>query len=165
MRQADTAAHTERDVGVTAHYHNFILPLPVQPLRVSVTDSVAQTLHASKHAYKHIVKRTGLIQRWCQYTAPSCDSLSGCWMNIVKRADRNKHISYKNSGNASLSIWAPQHKKHMMLKAVHRVSWACTSVYTWLIGAGTETRSRYKWHTNGSTFQQQIADSWMLKED
>lgn len=50
MRQADTAAHRGRGVGVTACYHNFILPLPAQPLTVMLTETDAQTLHASKHA-------------------------------------------------------------------------------------------------------------------
>lgn len=50
MRQADSAAHTGRGVGVTARYHNFILPLPAQLLTVIVTESDARTLHAGKHA-------------------------------------------------------------------------------------------------------------------
>lgn len=50
MRQADTAAHRGRGVGVTAPYHNFILPLPAQPLTVTLAETDAQTLRASKHA-------------------------------------------------------------------------------------------------------------------
>lgn len=50
MRQADTAAHRGRGVGVTARYHNFILPLPAQPLTVTLAETDAQTLRASKHA-------------------------------------------------------------------------------------------------------------------
>lgn len=32
-------------------------------------------------------------------------------MSVVNWADRNKHISYTNSGNASLSIWVEQHEE------------------------------------------------------
>lgn len=47
MRQPDTVAHTGRGVGVTACYHNFILPLPAQPLTVMLTQTDAQTVHAN----------------------------------------------------------------------------------------------------------------------
>lgn len=54
-RQADTAASGGRGVGVTARYHYFIPPLPGQPLTVMLTETDAQTLHASEHgqAYTH----------------------------------------------------------------------------------------------------------------
>ena len=66
MRQADTAAHRGRGVGVTARYHNFILPLPAQPLTVMLTETDAQTLHASirtqtqTHVRNTHEKHTGL---------------------------------------------------------------------------------------------------------
>lgn len=51
MRQADGAAHRGRAVGVTASYHNLILPLPAQLLTVAVTEP--RTRHAIKHAQAH----------------------------------------------------------------------------------------------------------------
>lgn len=73
MRQADTAAHRGRVVGVTARYHNFILPLPAQLLTVIVTESDAQTLQANKntrhmHTQTHLhnaPKHTGMSSKWC----------------------------------------------------------------------------------------------------
>lgn len=57
MRQADTAAYRGRVVGVTARYHNFILPLPAQLLTVIVTESDAQTLQANKNT-RHMHTQT-----------------------------------------------------------------------------------------------------------
>lgn len=55
MRQADTAAHRGRGVGVTARYHNFILPLPAQPLTVTLAETDAQThcAQVSVHGRTH----------------------------------------------------------------------------------------------------------------
>lgn len=49
MRQADTAAHGEKGVGVTARYHNFILPLPA-----SYSQSQRQMHKHLMQAYMHI---------------------------------------------------------------------------------------------------------------
>lgn len=58
MRQADSAAHRGRAVGVTASYHNLILPLPAQLLTVAVTES--RTRRAIKHAQAHTHIQTNM---------------------------------------------------------------------------------------------------------
>lgn len=142
MRQADTAAHRRRVVGVTARYHNFILPLPAQLLTVIVTESDAQTLQASTHAQhmhtqtylQYTPKLTGLSSRWCH-----CFSM---WLivrlldGVVNWADRNKHISYKKlwqclSLNLSQAAWRsarrwrPSTEFHVYVIGIHLVylSW------------------------------------------
>lgn len=101
-RQADTAANRGRGVGVTAHSHNFILPLPAQPLTAVLTETVAETLRAGKHTqpkgknkhayntHKHTQDPVGADAK---ALAAHCDSLSGCQMSVVNWVDRNKHIS------------------------------------------------------------------------
>lgn len=105
MRQADGAAHRGRAVGVTASYHNLILPLPAQQLTVAVTES--RTRHAIKHAQActhtyiqtvhgtHTTTHRGWSWRCRRCIASRCDSLSGCRMSVVNWTDKNKHIAYQ----------------------------------------------------------------------
>lgn len=83
MRQADTAAHRGRGVGVTARYHNFILPLPAQPFTVMLTETDAQTLHASKHARAHTQTQTYVRTRVHKNTQGSVKGDASAFLLIV----------------------------------------------------------------------------------
>lgn len=105
MRQADTAAHKGRGVGVTAHYHNFILSLPAQPLTVMLKETDAHTLHAEKktctgthtktqHTVKANASTSLLIVSHCQ--------VAGWVLSIV--LTEISTLATTNSGNVSFSI-------------------------------------------------------------
>lgn len=179
MRQADSAAHTGRGVGVTARYHNFILPLPAQLLTVIVTESDARTLHAGKHAQAYTQTYCTCnthqnTQDWLKGGASTllldvthCQ-VAGWVLSIeltkIKILATKKKKKEENLAMSLFRFESGSVKKCMMLKAVHRVSWACASVYTWFTWADTETRSWCQ-DTNVSTIQHATSDSRLLNAE
>lgn len=125
MRQADSAAHTGRGVGVTARYHNFILPLPAQLLTVIVTESDARTLHAGKHAqaYTQTYCTCNTHQNTQDWVKGGASTLlldvTHCqvagWVLSIELTKikilATKKKKKRKSGNVSLSIWVRQREE------------------------------------------------------
>lgn len=120
MRQADTAAHRGRGVGVTAHDHNFILPLPAQPLTAVLTETLAQTLYASKGAQSY-TKKTNTCATHTKNTQVSVKPDASALLLIVTHCQVARWVlsieqteisalAPTNPGNVSSSIWLEQHE-------------------------------------------------------
>lgn len=92
MRQADTTAEPGRGVGVTAHYHNFLLPLPAQPLTIVLPETDAHEHRCtSLHRNQAYVQHTKTHRTLLKLETASCFSF---WL-IVSLPDDCCQLSWQ----------------------------------------------------------------------
>lgn len=130
-------------VGVTARRHDFILPLPARSLSGSATQKHARNEHRNTRSW---------FKRRC-HRSPQCGSLSGGWMLSIGVTEISALGTQKKQKNLAMSqslFESDSIKRQEMVTAVLWRSQTRASVYSWFIGAGTDTTSL--WPCTNSRF-------------